>query len=73
VLFTLIGQSAAWAYWFGGQAHPTVQQAGDILLKVAQLLIIVAVLFALGLRRADFYLTRGQMDAVATYGSPKNC
>jgi len=63
VLFTLIGQSAAWIHWFGGRALTTVQQAGDILLKVAQLLIIVAVLFALGLRRADFYLTPGQMDA----------
>jgi len=67
VLIPLAGNSALLAGWSSVE-NPTFWQAnsGSLFLKLAAALIIIALLLAMGLRRADFFLVKGQIDAPAT-------
>jgi hypothetical protein len=56
--------SAWWQGWFGGPAAPFgLSMLGTQLGRMAVSLAMIAVMFALGFRRADFFLARGQLDA----------
>ncbi len=63
LLFTVVAPSPIWTDWWQDSAMFGRGQVGEIVLKTIQMLVMVAALRAMGLRRADCYLERGQMDA----------
>ncbi len=59
--------SALWRGWFGGEGAAFTLSMLDIQLgRLIVSLLVIAVLLLLGYRRADFFLTRGQLDAPIT-------
>jgi hypothetical protein len=56
-----------WQGWFGDPNAPfTVTMLGIQLSRLIVSLLVIAALFALGYRRADFFLVRGELDAPIT-------
>jgi membrane protease YdiL (CAAX protease family) len=56
--------STVWQGWFGGAtASFGLSMLGTQLGRMAVSLTMIGVMFALGFRRADFFLARGQLDA----------
>lgn len=64
LLFAVVAPSAMWVGWFGNATTPWRAQGGDLLLKIVQMLLMIALLLSLGMRRRDLFLATGQMDAV---------
>ena len=64
--FPLVKTSALWRSLFGaGDMSYWLTNLGDLLLKLAATLIMIGLLLAMGLRRHDFFLVKGQLDAPA--------
>jgi len=66
LLIPFASSSALWRGWFDVE-NPTFWQAnsGAMFLKLGATVLIIAVLLLMGLKRAEFYLVRGQVDAPA--------
>jgi hypothetical protein len=66
-LVSLLTDSALWQKWFGGEGASFTLGMLDIQLgRFIVSLLVIAMLLALGYRRTDFFLTRGQLDAPIT-------
>jgi len=63
LLFTGVASSDRWVAWFGPTTPWMQQELGAQVLKLVQLLVIIATLVLLGLRRRAFYLVKGQTAA----------
>jgi len=64
MLVGLLTGSALWQGWFGGADAPfTSSMLGIQLGRLIVSLLMIGVLLLLGYRRADFFLTRGKLDA----------
>ncbi len=62
-LYPLIEGSEIWQRQFGGEASWFWSSLGVHLLRLLTALVIWGVLAAMGLKRRDYYLARGQLDA----------
>ncbi len=63
----LLTGSTLWQGWFGGADAPfTSSMLGTQLGRLIVSLLMIGALLLLGYRRADFFLTRGQLDAPIT-------
>ncbi|MBN1874425.1 MAG: CPBP family intramembrane metalloprotease [Anaerolineae bacterium] len=76
LLVSQLTGSILWQGWFGGADAPfTSNMLGTQLGRLIVSLLMIGVLLLLGYRRADFFLTRGQLDApiapVRWLGFPK--
>ena len=75
-LSTRLEHTSLWRGWFGGVAASfTREMLGIQVRRVAVALVVIGALYALGYRREDFFLVRGQLDApiepVRWLGFPK--
>jgi membrane protease YdiL (CAAX protease family) len=75
-IFHRLGDTAIWQNWFGGEGAPfTASMLSTQLIRFAVALVIIVVLLAMGYRRSEFFLVRGQLDApiepVRWLGFPK--
>ncbi|MBK8903973.1 MAG: CPBP family intramembrane metalloprotease [Anaerolineaceae bacterium] len=63
-LIPLVRNTSLWAGWFG-TTNLTFWQAnaGELFLKLATTLLVIALLLIAGFRRTDFFLVKGQLDA----------
>lgn len=65
LLDPLVRQSALWTSWFEAGQSAIVTLLAERALLVIEALLVVGVLLSLGLKRGDFFLARGEMDAPA--------
>lgn len=63
VLYPVVEGSETWLRWFGPDASWFWSSLGVHLLRFLTALIIWAALAAMGMRRQDYYLVKGQLDA----------
>jgi hypothetical protein len=60
----LIMETGTWQRWFGGQgASWALRELGRQLGRLAVTLVILVALLLMGLKRRDFFLVKGQLDA----------
>jgi len=65
LLDPLIRQTALWPSWFEAGQSAIVTLLAERVLIVLEALLVVGVLLLMGLKRGDFFLVKGQMDAPA--------
>jgi membrane protease YdiL (CAAX protease family) len=64
LVIPLVRSSALWTSWFEtGTPSYWRSNVSELLLKLASTLIMIGLLLAMGLRRRDFFLVKGQLDA----------
>jgi membrane protease YdiL (CAAX protease family) len=59
----VVSSSPFWGGLFGESSSYFSSHLGSLLLKVATSLIMIGLLLLMGLRRRDFFLVKGQLDA----------